>query len=202
MDYLDLLRAAGVSKRTIRDLRSLSIPVKEEHINRSLYFYGEPGTGKTTTAAAILSTVLRRSVNVEHYLSKMDPASDEFDVYFKANFNMLFVKVPVLLQEIKATFNRDYIGPSESEIINHCLSTRLLVLDDIGVEMTTDWAYQTLYLIVDTRYSELRNTIFISNLAPDELDKKMGDSRLISRIIGMCGTKGILRMNGKDRRIE
>ena len=39
----------------------------------------------------------------------------------------------------------------------------LLVLDDLGAEKTSEWVEETLNLIVNSRYSERRPTIFTSN---------------------------------------
>jgi DNA replication protein DnaC len=74
----------------------------------------------------------------------------------------------------------------------------LLVLDDLGVEKTTDWALQTLYVILNNRYTNYRQTIITSNLTLEEIGNKLGD-RIASRIAGMCS---IIQMKGKDKRIK
>jgi integrase len=56
-----------------------------------------------------------------------------------------------------------------------------LYLDDLGTEKPTDWALQTLYLIIDRRYPEMMQTIISSNLNLDELSSRLGD-RIASRI--------------------
>lgn len=77
------------------------------------------------------------------------------------------------------------------------LDTPLLVLDDLGAEKTTPWALQSLYVILNKRGSELRQTIITSNLSLDEMSNELSD-RIASRIKGMCK---VVVMKGKDRRL-
>ena len=77
-------------------------------------------------------------------------------------------------------------------------NTPLLILDDLGAEKTTDWALQSLYIIINKRLSEELQTIITSNLSLDELRDKIGD-RIASRIAGMCK---IVKLTGRDRRLK
>ena len=77
------------------------------------------------------------------------------------------------------------------------------VLDDIGAEKTSEWVEETLNLIVNTRYSERRLTIFTSNYEikedltdPDSLTVRVG-FRMWSRLHEMCD---FLRLDGVDYR--
>ena len=74
----------------------------------------------------------------------------------------------------------------------------LLILDDLGVEKTTEWALQALYVVVNRRYLDGRQTIITSNLTLDEVREKLGD-RIASRIVGMCHP---VRLTGRDRRLQ
>jgi DNA replication protein DnaC len=83
------------------------------------------------------------------------------------------------------------------------MEAELLVLDDLGAERTTDWVDETLNLIVNTRYSERRITIFTSNydLIPDETDPRSllfrVGARMLSRLHEMCD---FLHVDGADYR--
>ena len=83
------------------------------------------------------------------------------------------------------------------------MKAELLVLDDLGAERTTDWVDETLNLIVNTRYSERRITIFTSNydLIPDETDPRSllfrVGARMLSRLHEMCD---FLHVDGADYR--
>jgi DNA replication protein DnaC len=68
----------------------------------------------------------------------------------------------------------------------------LLVLDDLGAEKTSEWVDETMNLIVNTRYSERRLTIFTSNYPdipddtePNSLLFRIG-ARMRSRLHEMC----------------
>ena len=64
------------------------------------------------------------------------------------------------------------------EIINKYSLVDWLVLDDLGIEKTSDWSFQTLYLIINQRYEKLKPVIFTSNLSLEELAGQLGDDRL------------------------
>lgn len=81
--------------------------------------------------------------------------------------------------------------------------TKLLVLDDVGVERVTDWGAEQITRLIDHRVSAGLPTIFTSNLTLDELERKynaasymMGD-RVRSRIEGSCA---VLHVDGPDWR--
>jgi len=72
------------------------------------------------------------------------------------------------------------------------MTADLLVLDDLGAEKTSEWVEETMNLIVNTRYSERRLTIFTSNYPdipddtePNSLLFRIGD-RMRSRLHEMC----------------
>jgi DNA replication protein DnaC len=137
-----------------------------------LFLHGPPGTGKTHLAIALLK---------DH--GRMEWGS--------------FVTVASLLMELRDSF-RDKAERSEREIIEHYAKVQLLVLDDLGAEKTSEFALQSLYIIIDKRYSEMRSTIITSNLTVDEIAEKVGD-RIASRIAGMCK---VIELKGRDRRIS
>jgi DNA replication protein DnaC len=79
----------------------------------------------------------------------------------------------------------------------------LLVLDDLGAEKTSEWVDETLNLIVNSRYSEKRTTIFTSNYDdnpdntdPDSLLFRIG-FRMRSRLHEMCE---FMYLDGADYR--
>ena len=76
-------------------------------LNCGAYFYGECGTGKTFLASIIAQDFLRNGAGV------------------------LFVKVPSLLDDIKATFGGQ---GSELAILDELRAATLVVLDDFGME--------------------------------------------------------------------
>lgn len=143
------------------------------------YFYGECGSGKTFLAALIAQEFVSRGKSV------------------------IFVKVPALLDEIRATFNGQ---GRESDVLDELERAELVVLDDFGMEKPTQWAGATLCKILDMRYDSGGRTIITSNLSPDELEERLNTatdganfngSRILDRCLEMC--KPVL-LGGVSRR--
>lgn len=172
-NYDKFLQGVGIPKKYLN--------VQSHEEKRSLLISGNFGTGKTYYAISA----------IKHYIENL-PAS-----CFVEPFTNIprFVTIPDLLLKIRATFS---LERCEEEIVDKYANTQLLVLDDLGVEKTTEFSLQTLYIILNRRYNEQLQTIITSNLTLDEVKDKLGD-RIASRIAGMCR---ILKLNGKDKRLD
>lgn len=177
----EMLRRAGVPRRFLQARRGDFDPAvfnaAEGFLagrSEGIFVHGPTGTGKTHFGVAVLSEILSES----------------------ETGSARFVTVPSLLMEIRATF-KDSSPCSEEDLIRRFAELDILVLDDLGAEKNTDWAMQTLYLIVDRRYSDMRRTIITSNLALDGIAERVGE-RIASRVAGMCR---IISLEGNDRRI-
>jgi DNA replication protein DnaC len=153
-----------------------------------LFLHSLPGRGKTHLAAALFRDKATRGKIPAH-------ATFE-DASVALMSEMAFITVTDLLLDLRATF-KDGSVDTEASFIQRYTGVPFLILDDIGVEKTTDWALQTLYQIIDTRYRDLKKTVITSNLSLPEVETKVG-SRIASRIAGMCT---ILELRGRDRRI-
>ena len=77
-------------------------------------------------------------------------------------------------------FRRDDGG---SEDADRCMRCDLLILDDLGTEMTTSFVQSALYQIVNGRLMAGRSTIISTNLAPEEIGSRYGRS-VLSRLEG------------------
>ena len=77
-------------------------------------------------------------------------------------------------------------------------SCDLLILDDLGTEMTTAFVQSALYQIVNGRMLSGRSTIISTNLAPEELGHRYG-APILSRIEGAYQ---ILPFFGEDIRTK
>lgn len=156
---------------------------KETIDGRSLYITGDCGVGKTYTAVSIMRG-FAKNLSCGNFVTPFGNLP-------------IFVNVPELLMKIRTCFNSDSKTTEEAMLWKY-FDTKLLVLDDLGAEKTSEWALQSLYVIINKRGSEKRQTIITSNLTLNEINDKLSD-RIASRIRGMCN---IVVMKGKDRRLR
>ena len=84
------------------------------------------------------------------------------------------------------------------EIENYLLDTKLLIIDDIGSELRTDYSDDLLFRILNHRYEEMLWTGFTSNMKIGELPY---EDRIKSRIIGIVQNNKF-HLESKDRRIN
>ena len=184
--FRDTFRIKTFSKRIIKELEKgfkfpnnlLNIKQILQEEGKGIYLYSPAGTGKTVLAAMLLE-----QIRIQSYL-------------LGNTLHMYFITVPELLANIRNTFSNQ--GHTEMEIINKYSLVDWLVLDDLGIEKTSDWSFQTLYLIINQRYEKLKPVIFTSNLSLEELAGQLGDDRLSSRIFSMCY---IYHLKGQDKRV-
>lgn len=138
--------------------------VKEYEANRNtrgLLFTGPVGSGKTFLASAIVNALVQR------------------------HHPVLFVVVPDLLDEIKATYNGPRQGYTELDLLEAARTTGVLVLDDLGAHNYTEWTANKLYSILNFRLNGQLPTIITTNLSLAELDQYLGE-RSTSRIVQLC----------------
>src|SRR5690606_1976721 len=92
----------------------------------------------------------------------------------------LFLPVMEAVRPVKQTWGRTD-GETESEVIAKMLKPDLLILDEFGVQIGSETDKLILFEIINGRYSEMRLTIIISNLARAELGAYLGE-RVIDRM--------------------
>jgi DNA replication protein DnaC len=125
----------------------------------NLLLFGNPGLGKTHLSAAIAREVSERGYSV---------------VYDTA--------VNVFAQFEQQKFTRDEDGQA-GDGVSRILNCDLLILDDLGTEMTTSFVQSALYQIVNTRLMAKKSTIISTNLPPQEIGRRYQQA-VASRIEG------------------
>jgi len=202
-DYVHLLKYCGVPKRYADEILSLFAKIDNLEKSNNVYLYGDAGTGKTLTAVKLILLSLFENKRIKYITEKFNVLSNEYDPGYAQKLEHLFVRVPDLVSQIRATFNyksgQINIEEQETErsIIEKYSKVDFLVLDDFGAEKITDWSFSVLYLIIDNRYNNYKKTIITSNYPLNQLAEKLGDDRIPSRIRAMCY---IVKMGGKDKR--
>jgi len=121
-----------------------------------LTLMGETGCGKTHLAVAI----------VHHTIQNGGTA--------------VFAVIPDLLDNLRATFDRQNTRVTYAERMDTYLNVPLLALDDLGTESPTDWAGEKLYQIINYRYNQQLPTVVTTNEIPLGLDSRLR-SRLFDR---------------------
>ncbi len=136
-------------------------------VDKGLLLRGRHGVGKTHLAVAMLREIITAK-GARGY----------------------FYETRELLKLVRDTFAGG--GESELDVLRPVLDADILVLDDLGAEKTSEWVQETLGLVVNTRYSERRPTIFTTNLDdsadatnPNSMYVQLG-ARTRSRLFEMC----------------
>lgn len=155
---------------------------------RGLLFSGPPGVGKTHLAIGILKVMVEEKF--------MDG---------------LFCYYQQLLKEIQNSYN-PAISTTELQVLEPVFTVDVLVLDDLGSVKPTDWVWDTVAMVLNTRYNHQRLTIVTTNfdnrparslsgdlkeqMRVDSLGDRIGD-RMRSRLLEMCRE---VKMEGPDYR--
>lgn len=72
----------------------------------------------------------------------------------------------------------------------------VLLLDDLGATKNTEWTEETLYRVIDHRYTHCLPSIFTTNVPPGGMGERLGE-RTASRLAEMCRSVVLV---GGDRR--
>lgn len=138
--------------------------------SKNLLMMGATGLGKTHLSLAIANRVLEKG----------------YDVYYDS------------IQNIMDKLEGEHFGrlPREESIKDDILSCDLLIIDDLGVEFSTQFTVSELHNIINTRILRCLPTIISTNLELADIEKQYSQ-RIASRIIG---TSMPLRFCGNDIR--
>jgi DNA replication protein DnaC len=156
-----------------------------------LLLIGKIGTGKTHLAVGIIKELI---------LHKGIPC--------------LFYDYRELLKQIQNSYN-DSVKTTELDVLRPVFDTDVLALDELGAVKPTEWAWDTVSLILNTRYNNNRTTIITTNFEDQAAagvsntlsavraaarEETLGDrigERMRSRLHEMCR---IIKLDGLDFR--
>lgn len=141
---------------------------------QNLLLYGETGLGKTFLCHCIAKELLDRGKTV------------------------LYLTVPRLCKVIEdARFNRDSLASPE-EMLDAVDEVELLVLDDLGTEISTIITSAALFDIINQRLLARKPTVISTNLTTNELATQYSD-RIVSRFLG---NYQMVKFFGEDIRVK
>lgn len=122
---------------------------------KNLFLSGSPGLGKTFLSACIARVVSERGYSVVY-----DTAIHVF-----------------------GRFEAEKFGREENGSTLRYLKCDLLILDDLGSELTTQFVQSALYELLNTRLVANRHTVISSNLTMEEAARRYSP-QIASRLIG------------------
>lgn len=138
---------------------------------RSLYIYGMPGTGKTFLAKALNNELVKALVPV------------------------CFIRAV----DLAITLRKETFGDQYKEVLAQFSKVPVLIIDDLGTQKNTEWVSETIFSILDSRYTNRLKTIITSNIAPSEHGKDQ--IRLTSRLSDTKWMRTVY-LRGKDIRLD
>jgi DNA replication protein DnaC len=123
----------------------------------------------------------------------------------------LFYDYRDLLKQVQNSYNAQ-VRETELEVLRPVFEAEVLVLDELGASKPTDWVWDTVAHILNTRYNDRRTTIITTNYAnagplgtesgarsamrEETLGDRIGE-RMRSRLQEMCV---VVEMQGEDFR--
>lgn len=139
--------------------------------SQGLLFYGPVGVGKSYTAACIANALLERGTPV---------------------VMTSFVKI---LQEIQNNTEK------EQNYIAMFDNVKLLIIDDLGAERSTDYAQEKVYNIIDSRSRAYKPMILTTNLTFEYMKdpKDIRYARIYDRIFDTCYP---IQITGRSFRLD
>jgi len=133
----------------------------------NLLFNGAPGLGKTFLSACIARVVAENGFSVVYNM-----AMSVFSEFETVKF----------MRSHDSDESREEVKRARSEV-KRFLECDLLIIDDLGTEMTTAFTMEVLYDIINTRLLTGKKTLINSNLTIDELRRRYS-VQILARLEG------------------
>ncbi len=214
-----------VEQRVARLMKRAGIPTRYEHCSLDSYEASFPGADHSLAAAHLMARrfvdgypattsgrglLLTGSIGVgkTHLAVGILQA-----LIVEKSVHGLFCDYRELLKEIQNSYNPQ-VAVTEMEILQPVFDAEVLVLDELGAAKPTDWVWDTVALVLNTRYNDKRTTLITTNYADlppggvtasngagrgpreETLGDRIGE-RMRSRLAEMCV---LVEMRGKDFR--
>jgi DNA replication protein DnaC len=141
-----LYDADATNQKSIRDARFLAGRFVEEYPTdkTGLLFVGTVGVGKTHLSVGIMKDLIREK-----------------------GIHCLFCDYRELLKSIQNSYNPS-VQATEMEILRPVFEAEVLVLDELGAVRSTEWVFDTVNYVLNSRYNDNRTTIITTNFPDGE----------------------------------
>ena len=109
---------------------------------------------------------------------------------------VLMTNFPTILNRLTGMFSED-----RADFIASFDEYDLLIIDDLGVERSTEYAMEQMFFVIDSRYRSRRPMIITTNLKLAELKNPpdLAHARIYDRILERCAP---ILFDGKNFREE
>ena len=185
MQHIDRLKSAGIQERHLLDWRfdvaedTETIRWAKNYVanwkkvraeNLGLLLWGDVGTGKSFAAACIANALLEQATPV-----------------LMTNFSKILNQMGTMYTDERYQYIASF---------NHY---PLLIIDDLGIERSTEYSKEQVYAVIDERYKANLPLIITTNLTIGEIrnPENVADARIYSRVLEMCTP---IHVGGGDRR--
>ena len=127
--------------------------------NTGLLLFGDVGTGKSFFAGCIANALIDHDVPV------------------------LMTSFPTILNHLTGVYPEERV-----EFINNLNDYDLLIIDDLGVERSTEFAMEQMFEVIDKRYRSGKPMIITTNLSLEQLRNPpdLAHARIYERILERC----------------
>ena len=127
--------------------------------NTGLLLFGDVGTGKSFFAGCIANALLDQDVPV------------------------LMTSFPTILNQLTGVYPEERV-----DFINSLNDYDLLIIDDLGVERSTEFAMEQMFEVIDRRYRSGNPMIITTNLTLEQLrnPSDLAHARIYERILERC----------------
>ncbi len=136
----------------------------------SVLMVGGTGLGKTHLSSAIAHRLIEQGIEV------------------------CYVTAPELFTRLE----KEKFGRMDGEENEEFFESEVLIIDDLGSEMTSSFTVSALFSVVNSRMNSGKSTIINTNLSQADLEETYND-KIVSRILG---TYKVLFFSGSDVRLK
>ena len=162
----------AVMEMTLDSCRSYAMNFGPDSPN--LLFRGGTGLGKTFLSGCIAKAVSDKGFSVVY-----ETAGEAFAAFEDRKFSRDLAQSEAAAQRVR-----------------RILDCELLILDDLGTEMSTNFTHSALYSIVNSRLASGKKTIVSTNLSAAEMEQRY-TPQVVSRI---SGEYDVVSFRGRDIR--